>query len=83
MQSYHFVIILSTIITAQYELNQVKLAIANCTPVIEWNQDLDDEDKVLRIVSTEDVSDKLVAELQKSGIVSKIMGVFVKKYASN
>jgi hypothetical protein len=75
---YHFVIILSTVINASYELNHMELVISGFKNVIEWSCDLDDEDHVLRIVSTEEISTKVIEGLRRVGVSSQIMGVFIK-----
>jgi len=71
-----FVIILSTVVTASYEFNQMRLILANFRNVITWNCDLEDEDNVLRVVSTENITTKLLTALQQAGVSSQLMEVF-------
>jgi hypothetical protein len=71
-----FIIILSTAITALYQVNQMQLTLSALPDIISWTCDLEDEDKVLRIVTTEDISFIVMTELKKAGINSGIMQVF-------
>lgn len=73
-----FILILSTVIKSPFDLNRIKHTITNFNSVIEWSQDLDDVDKILRIVSDEDISDKLVLNLEKAKVRAKVMQVFEK-----
>ncbi|RAJ27284.1 hypothetical protein [Pedobacter cryoconitis] len=73
-----FILILSTVIRTPFDLNRIKYTIANFNSVIEWSQDLDDVDKILRIVSDEDISEKLVLNLEKAKVSAVVMQVFKK-----
>ncbi|MBB5623700.1 hypothetical protein HDE69_004787 [Pedobacter cryoconitis] len=73
-----FILILSTVIKSPFDLNRIKCTIANFKSVIEWSQDLDDVDKILRIVSHEDISEKLVLNLERAKVRAIIMQVFEK-----
>lgn len=71
-----FVIILSTVITASYEFNQMRLILGNFKNITTWNCDLEDEDNVLRVVSPENITVKLITALQQAGVTSQLMDVF-------
>ncbi|WP_442587711.1 hypothetical protein ACSBL2_16835 [Pedobacter sp. AW31-3R] len=71
-----FVIILSTVINNSAELESINHAIASTANIIEWNHDLDDDDKVLRIVSKNNISQHLLLALQNAGVSSALLGVF-------
>lgn len=71
-----FVIIISTVITVSNELYQMQRILGGFRNILTWSCDLNDEDNVLRIVSTEDISALLIVELQKAGVMSIVMGVF-------
>ncbi|MET4141429.1 hypothetical protein [Pedobacter sp. UYP1] len=73
-----FILILSTVIKTPFDLNRIKRTITNFQSVIEWSQDLDDIDKILRIVSHEDISEKLVLNLEKAKVRAIVMQVFEK-----
>ncbi|WP_367867818.1 hypothetical protein [Pedobacter sp. WC2423] len=73
-----FILILSTVIKTPFDLNLIQCTIANFNTVIEWSHDLDDADKILRIVSHEDISEKLVLHLEKAKVNAAVMEVFEK-----
>ena len=41
-----------------------------------WSIDLDDEDNVLRIIASEDISSTVSAELSGKGVPCEVIGVF-------
>ncbi|CAM4196969.1 hypothetical protein SAMN06265348_106187 [Pedobacter westerhofensis] len=73
-----FVIILSTMINTSYDLNQTQTIMSRFKSIKQWNCDLEDEDKVLRIISTREISSTLIAEFRKAGVSTQIMEVFKK-----
>lgn len=75
----HFIIILSTAINSSMELNQMQSIIARFKNIISWTCDLSDEDNVLRIVSSENVTSKFMKALDEAGITSHVMEVFKTK----
>lgn len=44
--------------------------------ILEWSVDLDDVDKVLRVVSKKDISFLLIYQIKKASIQCKLMDVF-------
>ncbi|KIO77610.1 hypothetical protein TH53_08135 [Pedobacter lusitanus] len=74
-----FVLVLSTAIKAPFDLDSIKNAITNFSSVIEWSQDLDDIDKILRVVCREDISEKLVLDLERAEVSAAVLGVFERK----
>jgi len=44
--------------------------------IIEWTQDLEDCDKVLRIVSRNDISSELLEKFKKFGIKAELVAVY-------
>lgn len=75
----NFTIIISTIINTQEDLLVVKQVIQNFPSIKEWSQDLDDCDKVLRVVSEQNIATELVEELNTLGVVAKVMEIFEKE----
>jgi len=73
-----FILILSTVIKTPFDLDRIKQTINNFSSVIEWSQDLDDIDKILRIVAHEDISEKLVLNLESAKVSAVVMEVFEK-----
>lgn len=73
-----FVIVLSTMINSSNDLKQIEIIISRFKSIKEWSCDLEDEDKVLRIVSTRDVSSTLTEEFKKAGVSTQIMAIFKK-----
>lgn len=73
-----FILIISTVINTPFDLDRIKNAIAGFNCISKWNQDLDDIDKILRIVSAEDISEKLVQELEKAKVSAVVLEVFEK-----
>ena len=73
-----FVIILSTMINTSKDLKQTQIIISRFKSIKEWSCDLEDEDKVLRIISTREISSTLIEEFRKAGVSTQIMAVFKK-----
>jgi len=46
------------------------------TSLVEWTQDLEDCDKVIRIVSSTDISSELLEKFRKIGINAELMAVY-------
>lgn len=44
--------------------------------IIEWTQDLEDCDKVIRIVSSSNISLELLEKLRKTGIETELMAIY-------
>jgi hypothetical protein len=70
--------ILSTMINTSSDLNQTQIIISRFKSIKQWNCDLEDEDKVLRIISTKEISSTLIEEFRKVGVFTQIMEVFKK-----
>lgn len=64
-------------ITAIYQVNQMQLTLSTFDSIISWTCDLEDEDKVLRLVTTEDISVPVMIELRRAGIISSVMQIFI------
>jgi len=73
-----FVIVLSARINTSNDLKQTQIIISQFKSIKEWSCDLEDEDRVLRIISTKDISNTLVGEFKKGGVSTQIMAVFKK-----
>ena len=78
---FQFVIILSTVIRSPFDLGRIKNTIANFTCISEWSHDLDDADKILRIVADKDISKILLSDLQSVGVDALLLQVFKNKDA--
>ena len=63
-----YITILYPIIYSLEDLNQLSEAIGGIDGILEWTIDLDDRDKVLRIVANMEVEEELTAQLQLFGI---------------
>ncbi|GAA3962298.1 hypothetical protein GCM10022246_14440 [Pedobacter ginsengiterrae] len=74
MQSY--TIIISTIINSTEDLKGIQKVIEHLPSISEWSHDLDDCDKVLRVVSEINVSMVLVEQLGNLGITANVMEIF-------
>jgi len=74
MQSY--TIIISTIINSTEDLKGIQKVIKHLPSISEWSHDLDDCDKVLRVVSEINVSMVLVEQLGNLGITANVMEIF-------
>lgn len=74
-----FILIISTVIRTPFDLDSIKKAITGFSSIIEWSQDLDDTDKILRIVADEDISKKLVQQLERVEVHAVLLDVFEKR----
>lgn len=63
-----YIIILYTVIYSIKDLIQLREAVHNTSGILEWSIDLDDCDKVLRIVANKEVGEELTDQLQLFGI---------------
>lgn len=77
MQNY--TIIISTIINSQEDLKGIQQVINRFPSISEWSHDLDDCDKVLRIVSEYNVSKELIEQLNTFDIMANVMEIFQKE----
>jgi triacylglycerol esterase/lipase EstA (alpha/beta hydrolase family) len=75
-----YIIILSTIIESVNDTDLVSLAIAGLKDISDWSIDLEDCDKVIRIVSTRDISHEFCEKLALFGIKASVMQVFDDRY---
>ncbi|CAH0147064.1 hypothetical protein SRABI27_00437 [Pedobacter sp. Bi27] len=75
-----YVTIISTIIENANDKSLVALAIAGLDGVSEWSIDLDDIDKVIRIVSVWDISTACCEKLALFGIKASVMQIFDDRY---
>lgn len=63
-----YIIILYTVIYTLKDLQQLSDAIDSLDGILNWSIDLDDCDKVLRIVADREVGDELITKFQLLGI---------------
>jgi len=63
-----YITILYPIIYSLEDLNQLSKAIGGIDGIVEWTIDLDDCDKVLRIVMDQKMEDELTTQLQSYGV---------------
>lgn len=75
-----YIAIISTIIESGTDTNLIALAVAGLQGISEWSIDLEDCDKVIRIVSANDISDEFCEKLALFGIKTSVMEVFDEKY---
>ena len=73
-----FILIISTVIKTSFDLDSIKNAIADFNCITEWSQDLEDSDKILRIVSAEDITEKLIRQLERAKVSASVLQVFEK-----
>ena len=59
-------------------MGRIKNTITNIGSIIEWSHDLDDSDKILRVVADKDISGILVSDLQSVGVDAMLLQVFEK-----
>jgi hypothetical protein len=71
-----YVIILSTVINTPIDLRHVFEVIDIFSDISEWSVDLDDCDKILRVVCSEDIGQELVKSLARLGVISSVLEVF-------
>jgi hypothetical protein len=75
-----YITIISTVLENASDKSLVALAIAGFDGVSEWSIDLEDIDKVIRIVSVRDISSECCEKLALFGIKSTVMQVFDDRY---
>jgi hypothetical protein len=68
-----FVIVLSTMINSSNDLKQTQIIISQFKSIKEWSCDLEDEDRVLRIISTREISSTLIEEFRKAEVSTQII----------
>ncbi|ETZ20735.1 hypothetical protein [Pedobacter sp. V48] len=71
-----YVIILSPVINTPIDLRHVFEVIDTFSDISEWSVDLDDCDKILRVVCNEDIGRELVKGMARLGIISSVLEVF-------
>lgn len=75
-----YITIISTVLENASDKSLVALAIAGFDGVSEWSIDLEDIDKVIRIVSVRDISLECCEKLALFGIKATVMQVFDDRY---
>ncbi|QNN43435.1 hypothetical protein [Pedobacter roseus] len=75
-----YITIISTVLENASDKSLVALAIAGFDGVSEWSIDLEDIDKVIRIVSVRDISSECCEKLALFGIKATVMQVFDDRY---
>lgn len=75
-----YITIISTIIESGSDTNLIALAVAGVQNISEWSIDLEDCDKVIRIVSAKDISNEFCEKLAFFGIKASVMEVFDDHY---
>jgi hypothetical protein len=71
-----FVIIFSTVVKSSFDPDQMEKVLANFKGIMEWSYDLEDTDKILRVVCSENICYQLSSALQKAGISALALAVF-------
>ncbi|SFW75116.1 hypothetical protein [Chitinophaga sancti] len=71
------VIIVKTSLEDHNLVVQIGDVLQSYSSIKSWSIDLDDEDNVLRILASEDISSTLSAELSEKGVPCEVMGVFM------
>lgn len=61
------VVIFYTNITAEHDVQRLAPALENIPGIIRWTVDLDDSDKVLRVVALSDIASDILQLLQAHG----------------
>ncbi|WP_214228297.1 hypothetical protein [Pedobacter sp. B4-66] len=67
---------MSTVINAPIDLQHICQIIDGFLGILEWSVDLEDSDKILRVVSNNDIGPELVKSLARVGVSSSVMEVF-------
>ena len=81
MQGY--IIVCPTNIHNSTEFINLSNALAAFSTILDWSIDLTDSDKVLRLVTSRDITLALIVELEQLGIECNSMGTFtnnLRKY---
>jgi len=71
-----FIIIMETSITTKNEQEKIKICLDKLTGPDQWSIDLGDCQKVLRVVTLQDITQQIVYILNQSGFDCSIMDVF-------
>jgi hypothetical protein len=71
-----FVIIMYTLVNSPIDLQFIKLGMEGLEEIQDWSLDLDDCDKVLRLVTTADIGAELLTRYHILGLKVKLMEVF-------
>lgn len=74
----NYIIILSTSVNNPTDLQQISQVIKGFTEVFEWSLDLDDCDKILRVVCCDNIGNELIKQLGMLGIYAVLLEVFNK-----
>lgn len=72
----NYIIILSTAVNNPTDLQQISQVINGFTEVLEWSVDLEDCDKILRVVCRNNIGNELVKQLSVLGIYTTLLEVF-------
>ena len=75
-----YITIISTIIESGSDISLIALAVAGLQDISEWSIDLEDCDKVIRIVSAKDISSEFCGKLALFGIKASVMQIFDDRY---
>jgi hypothetical protein len=70
------IIILSTTVDNTTDLQYISQEISAFPEIAEWSVDLEDCDKILRVVCDPNIGDKLVKQLGALGIYAEVLEVF-------
>lgn len=70
------IIILSTTVNNSTDLQYISQVINGFTEVFEWSVDLEDCDKILRVVCRNNIGNELVKQLGVLGIYTALLEVF-------
>jgi len=74
----NYIIILSTAVNSPTDLQQIPQVIKGFTEIFEWSLDLDDCDKILRVVCRDNIGNELIKQLGMSGVYAVLLEVFNK-----
>lgn len=72
----NYVIILSTAISNPTDLQHISQAIHGFMEISEWSIDLEDVDKILRVVCSSNIGAELVIQLALLGIYVRLLEIF-------
>lgn len=75
----NYIIILSTAVNNPTDLQQIPQVIKGFTEIFEWSLDLDDCDKILRVVCRDNIGNELIKQLGMSGVYAVLLEVFNKE----
>ncbi|WEK20940.1 MAG: hypothetical protein P0Y49_07290 [Candidatus Pedobacter colombiensis] len=71
-----YIIIMSTVINTSIDLHHVSLVIATFSGILEWSVDLEDCDRILRVVCNDYIGIELLKGLEEKDVSSKVLEVF-------